>query len=419
MQARTDAYAYGPLRDVRITDCGSFCLSDGSPTGQVPETFLRGPAPSAREVATAQGLSVHSRDAIVASATLARASDSGLLRQLGFTRHELGASSLLLELRGESDAMGALMLYCAGQRARLADSQCLVCVVGADGVVSARELGFELMPVRRPDRAPGIAMCARLDVLMQRAYVASRNAGHAPSGSFMLREVREMVESWLRTYPRWAFFEAVHAGALARAQYVYALSNLHQYVRYTTRLVARAVAHAHDLGVRNTFLDFLKQEINHELWLESDLAYLGEDVGFVTGQMVPCVATQEFMAIQESMSAFYQDPILLLASPLAAEGLGAHLDQRFVSSLLGCVSRWGFSEPERACRCYIEHIDTDGGQDGHWEAKLQFLASHVRDEQRLQRFLNTCRCSMRSLQRMYGAFVDDLAIWGTPQGEQA
>src|SRR5690606_17039296 len=139
---------------------------------------------------------------------------------------------------------------------------------------------------------------------------------------------------------------------LTREQYVYGLSNIYQFVRQTTRLCARAVAYSTTTELRTHYIQHLNGEVNHELIIERDLTHLQEDVAYVRDFMAPNGPTQEFMAIQESLIGYHHDPVLMMASPLAAEGVSAHLDEAFVVALKDCIGSWGVERPERAAKFF-------------------------------------------------------------------
>jgi hypothetical protein len=186
---------------------------------------------------------------------------------------------------------------------------------------------------------------------------------------------------------------------------------MHHFVRWTTRLLGHAVAASNDVRLRNHYLAHLSGEINHEVIIERDLAALGEDVTFSTGSTVPDTGTRLFMAVQESLIGFHRDPVLFMASPLAAEGLASHLTPAFVERLTGCAASWGVREPARVISFFTSHVSTDGGEDGHWETTVSLLAEHLRSERDLQRFVGTMRASMKGLSLLYEAAIDDLEIF--------
>jgi pyrroloquinoline quinone (PQQ) biosynthesis protein C len=181
-----------------------------------------------------------------------------------------------------------------------------------------------------------------------------------------------------------AWCRAVREGRLAREQYVATLANTHQYVRYTPRLLARAIAVCDDEELRDHFTRHFRGEQKHERLIESDLRYLGADVDYVTRAMVPSAETMSFMVVQESAIAFYQDPARFLAAPFVAEGLAAGTEPDLLERLEGCIRRWGFAEPARATR---------------------FLKSHVRDDATQQRFLSTLHLAADAFHRSYDAYA--------------
>ena len=70
-------------------------------------------------------------------------------------------------------------------------------------------------------------------------------AGQPVEPSFLVGEVHDTIHHlFLDKVGQSAFFQAVDAGTLTREQYVYTLTQLHQFVRYTTRLLGRCVGAA-------------------------------------------------------------------------------------------------------------------------------------------------------------------------------
>jgi hypothetical protein len=330
-----------------------------------------------------------------------------------------------VQVRGDEPALLATLLYACARRARIMNRTNLVLSKRDAASVRAESL-LHLLPCSgdQKDR-----LIQRVDLAAHYACLALEGHGVAPSGKFRSLEVEESAARWLATAQDWGFFHAVHTRKLTRQQYVYALSNIYQFVRHTTRLAARAVAHSSTTEMRSHFINHLNGEINHELIIEKDLAHLGEDVAYVRDHMAPNGPTQEFMAIQESLIGYYADPVLLMASPVAAEGVTGHLDEPFMAALQECIRSWNVASPEKASRFFVSHMHTDGGDDGHWEMTIKFLGKCLVDESKHQFFLRSMRSAMRGTERLYDSFALDIpsfagaASVGTerdvPRGAQA
>jgi hypothetical protein len=301
------------------------------------------------------------------------------------------------------------LLYCAARRARIMERPNVLVATR-----EAEKIPLEGAAAFRPagPKVPAL-VTQRVDLLAHYTCVELERLYAAPSAAFRTREVEESAKRWLATAPTWGFFRAVQTGTLTRAQYVYALSNIYQFVRHTTRLAARAIAHSPTTEMRSHFISHLNGEINHELIIEKDLEHLGEDARYVRDAMAPNGPTQEFMAIQESLIGYYEDPVLLMASPVAAEGVTAHLDEAFVKSLQGCLQSFGVEKPEKASRFFVSHMHTDGGDDGHWEMTVNFLGRCLKDEAKHQFFLRSMRSAMRGTQRLYDSFVEEIPSFGS------
>lgn len=316
----------------------------------------------------------------------------------------LQTSVVLSSLRVSEGEKGLaeLLLYFAARRARVMGRENLL--VRAEEAAPARDV-LKLAPCSAD--LPQLLM-QRVDLAAHYAHKSLEALGMPISPSIRAREVEETTKRWLSGAGEWGFFKALHTRTLTRPQYVYALSNIYQFVRHTTRLVARAIAHSPTTEMRTHFIKHLNGEVNHELIIERDLEHLGEDVDYVRSHMAPNGPTQEFMAIQESMIGYYEDPVLLMASPVAAEGVTAHLNQAFIDALNDGMKRWNVSTPQKASRFFISHMHTDGGDDGHWEMTIAFLEGCLITESKHQFFLRSLRSAMRGTQRLYDSFVTDL-----------
>jgi hypothetical protein len=201
------------------------------------------------------------------------------------------------------------------------------------------------------------------------------------------------------------WFQRVSARTLTRGQYVDFLANNHQFVRWTTRILARVAGLAADRELRNHYLHHLSGEIDHELLIERDLAYIGADVEYVREHMSPCVDVGHFMGVQESIVGFRADPFLLLAVPIAIESLTAHLPESFLIDLEANVRGWGYDEPANATSYLRSHIPVDGGMDGHWERTRQVISRFLKTEPETQRFVTVVRMVIIALDRALRSYV--------------
>jgi hypothetical protein len=368
------------------------------------DLWLRETRTRSTEVGTGTTISIGRKDqaGALASCFVSAAESAPGVPALGLSPAQLAPLAVLsdVKLESENPLVLAALGYAAARRARIMQRVS----------VAARTLDAEacrLMRLFASDDSGPLAS-QRVDIAAHYAAEQAKKCGSPICASLRAREVEESAKRWLAGTAQWGFFRAVYARTLTRAQYVYALSNIYQFVRQTTRLAARGVACSPSTEMRSHFIKHLNGEVNHELIIERDLAQLGEDVSYVRDSMAPNGPTQEFMAIQESMIGFYQDPVLLLSSPIAAEGVSAHLDEEFVRALHECLSGWGVAAPEKCSRFLVSHIHTDGGDDGHWEMTVSFLSSVLLEEAKHQFFLRSMRSAMRGTERLYESFVGDL-----------
>jgi GNAT superfamily N-acetyltransferase len=223
---------------------------------------------------------------------------------------------------------------------------------------------------------------------------------------FFGAELAQHVETGMARFFRNPWFARVFAGTLTLDEYAYALANLHQYVRWTTRLLATITGVTPDARMRKHFLTHLSEEVDHERLLERDLRTLGWDVDYVADQMSPEPNILAFMSVQQSLAGFERDPLLFLASPLIAEGLSAKLDEGFFAALDACLERCGIEHPRAATTFLRSHTGFDGGDDGHWSAVREAMAERIEDEKTLQRVFALTTLIIDSMDRAYQSYVD-------------
>jgi thiaminase len=260
---------------------------------------------------------------------------------------------------------------------------------------------------------PGL-LAGRLDIALHRAATQAQAHGEALLPRFLAQEVSETVQRYVDRVMDTGFFRAVRDGLLTREQYIHVLSQTHQYVRYTTRILGLCVAYSQVTELRDHFLHHLKEEINHEQILERDLSHLGADALYVRDAMAPNAATQQFLLAELALISYFQDPVLLTAAPLAAEGISAHLTKEWISRLERLVASWGIQEPGRATRFFASHIDFDSGEDGHWEGAVRLLEKYLVDEKHLRDYLAAFQACGESLIRCYVASVEETTLWAAP-----
>ncbi len=303
-------------------------------------------------------------------------------------------------LTGTTGSLDGLVGYLAARRARVMNSHLVVMESGsplAERVSASAIPGVEGYVAQRVDR-----MCS---ALFDDVPADAR-------GALFTDELVETTERWLQELWQVGFFRAVSDRTLTREQYIYTLENMHQFVRWTTRILGRCVGHAHDGRLRDHFLDHLAGEVNHERLIETDLEALGVSVDFMKESMAPNAGTRIFMAVQESAVGFHHDPVMLMASPTAAEGMSAHLSPLFIESLLACIKGFGVAEPAKAARFLTSHVKTDGGDDGHWVGTIASIAHQLLSDSSQQMFLSTLRASMSGLKQSFADAADHMALFG-------
>lgn len=350
---------------------------------------------------------------LLATARVSPATDSPLANHLSYDQLERTQYISHLAWADDAAPMASVVLYAALRRARIAGAAS-VAVSACDPTMAVTEaLSLRALTtappttVRTAHRAIEYRwMGQRLDIAIASAARAMVDCGGGtvlPSALGL--EIEETVERWIEDTYQHGFMKSVFDRTLTREQYVSTLGNMYQFVKWTTRLLGRAVSESHDRPLRNHFLSHLQGEVNHEIIIERDLAHLGENVEFVTSTMQPSPGTRHFMAVQESLVGFHGDAVSFMASPLAAEGLSAHLTTEFVESLHACIESWGVRDPQRASMFFTSHIHADGGDDGHWESTMALLTSHVNNDNAVAAFLANLRASMSALGTAYDEYV--------------
>jgi hypothetical protein len=305
-------------------------------------------------------------------------------------------------------------LYRALQQGRIWNCNSVVAhVANLDGVL-AQALHLTRLQAA-PEYRGGQANLAAVQMLDWAIF----NVAKACSAGEWLVLRKGLVPEAMATVRAWAnesFFkgswtQAILRKTMTREQYVQSLSNMHQHVRQTTPHLGRAIGCAGDLELRRHLISHLNGEINHEVSLENDLRHLGEDPEYTMHHRMPNSATKVFMAVQEAAIAFYQDPVLFMASPLAAEGLSAHIPPEFLTSLRLLLVSWGVARPERAMSFLASHVHHDGGDDGHWAATTAILEHYLVDEASQRSFLCTLRAAADSLENSFNSSVDELTLF--------
>lgn len=355
--------------------------------------------------------------AALALVTAAKKSDFQKITQLSDSALEkaLVIQDIWISPQASMQKILPMLLYCALRRGRIWGMTNVVMLIPEPNPIPVATK-LNLRPLDKVgaithERKPFVAMAQRID------YSAAKineflDLGHKKLlPEYFAAEIVETYAIWLEKFMQGSWARSIIEERISKEQYICSLYNLHQYVKHTTRICARCVAHSEDVVLRNHYIHHLKGEINHELIIENDLKTLGADVDYLKTQHVPLSATNEFISIQESTIGFKQDPILMLACPLVAEGITANLRKDFVDHLYASIRSWGINEPEKAAKFITSHINFDGGEDGHWLQVVATFKQFVRDEVRLQQFLCVMQTAMNGMERGFNASVDELKLW--------
>lgn len=225
--------------------------------------------------------------------------------------------------------------------------------------------------------------------------------------SLMPDELIYMVEDGIDRFYETRWFKRVYEGSLTKGQYIEAISNMHAYVKWTTRLLATIAGVTEDRELRGAFLEHLNGEVDHELMLERDLDALDWDVEYVRSNLSPNPDILKFMAMQQSLAGFERDPVMFLVAPLVAEGLSANIAPEFIAMLQGCIKSWGIENPKKVMSFLHSHVYTDGGERGHWQSVQKVFMSRIDSESRFQYALNLSEAMMESMCSSYNRYIDD------------
>ena len=340
-----------------------------------------------------------------------------------FLRNAIFSSRSVVASHARNRGVVSLLLYVAMRWGRMHGRRHGVGYVEVGEPTAQRILGCKEIPRcprRKVQGADGkfydvIATYGSLDYAAQRCFLSMTKT----IKEFVCRELmpEEIVAAARRgidsAYDN-LWFKRVVDGTLTRNQYGEAIANLHQYVRWTTRLLAQVISATDDPVLRGHFIEHLKGEIDHERLLERDLAAIGWDVDWVINHMAPAPDILQFMTVQQSLVSFERDPVLFLTVPLVAEGLSAFMDPAFVDALESCVKVWGIANPRAATKFIRSHVGTDGGDDGHWASVQNVLAHSLSDEAQLQKGLALIQSISGAMNRAYSGYVSTPDLGAIP-----
>lgn len=350
----------------------------------------------------------------IAEATIANAATSAFKTTLDMSAKALENCISIESLSLVNEQIAPAILYFALRRARIMGKQNVIALVPSlnDPMVKALKLEplekYNTVTIEGNTYYP---VAQRLKYAISYAYKQCTAEMKDFINSKMIDEIVETVEQWLNQFFEGAWATAIKEHRLSKVQYIYSLYNLYQYVKQTTQHLGRCVALAPNIELRNHYIYHLRGEVNHEIIIENDLRHLNADLDYLTKVHVPNTQTKEFMVIQESTIGFYQDTVLMLACPLAAEGISSHMTPAFLEALCQCISRWGVDQPRKAAKFFESHTNTDGGDDGHWLNVVKMIAIHISDENYLQHFLSVLNLAMNGLERSFNSTIEDLELW--------
>jgi thiaminase len=311
----------------------------------------------------------------------------------------------------------SLLLYGVLRRGRISGAKTFVMNMLPEALAAG--LGSHVQAYPPSGRALG--HCGWIDRSMLALHDTLPEEQRAALEPFHVDEIVQTVKAWIGEFYQCRWGRAVRDKTLTREQYIRYLYDIHCFVRQTTQHLARAVEISPNIELRNHFIEHLKGEINHELWIESDLENLGVDPTYLRESYLPSTAVREFMAMQETLTKFYQDPVVFMACPLVAEGTAAMMTPDFIESLEECIRSWGVEKPARAMTFTRSHMITDAGtdkRDGHWILTARMVGRYVKSERQLQKFLSFMRAIMDTYRRGTDQCIEDSLLWSR-EGQSA
>ena len=348
----------------------------------------------------------------LATALVTRAEESGFQAASGLPRESLEKTICVSDIALDPERPDALpaILYLAVRRGRIWGRSTVAAYVADPVPAGAASLRLERLSGVRPC-GPLLASAQVIDYAAYRTFSTVSPVIRSFLHKQFLPEAIETLERWTERFFKSAWFQAIHNGTLSRRQYVRTLEQQHQYVRYTTRLIAGALSWSDDRELRDHWRHHLEGEVNHELIIEKDLAHLDADVDYAVGPAIPHPMNLQFIMAQESIIGFRRNPVLLMASAFVAEGFSSHLDQNFVDALDRVASSWGVKNPRLVTNFITSHVNYDGGEDGHWAGLCSALGRYLKTETQQQEFLAVIGLCMDAFERSYAAYTEDLAIF--------
>lgn len=361
--------------------------------------------------ATRAHIAIHDQHNCVGKISVERATGSALQKTTGMTNKQAHNCIILhtpvFTFEEHESLLLPMLAYFALRQARIWGCQN---VIIATHHHSLDQQLIQLLKLEPISHLPSLH-AQRLEYAIHLAYEQCDISQRDFIQSYFIHEILDSFEIWLTTLFQDSWFTAIKTQTISKEQYIASLFNLHQFVKHTTRLAARCVAMCENRDLRNHYIYHLKGEVNHEVIIESDLRALRADVNYLLHSHVPHTATAGFMVLQESITGFKRDAVLMLACPFIAEGMTANIGYDFVENLFETIRNWGIKSPESVSRFLTSHMKTDGGDDGHWLRVINRIDEFVHTENQMQEFINMLRLAMSSYAHGLNANIDDLELW--------
>lgn len=342
-----------------------------------------------------------------AKITIEKAVGSALQKRTKMTNKQLHNCVIIHSLSADTNQLLPLIAYFALRQARIWHCQNIIVESSDQSIEKSLCQLLKLEPLSHCSNTNA----QRLEYAIHLAYEQCDTQQRQFIQTYFIHEILDSFESWVSELFHNSWFTAIKTQTISKEQYIASLFNLHQFVKHTTRLAARCVALCENRELRNHYIYHLKGEVNHEVIIESDLRALRADVNYLLQSHVPHTATAGFIVLQESITGYKRDAVLMLACPFIAEGMTANIGYDFVENLFAAIRSWGIKSPESVSRFLTSHMKTDGGNDGHWLRVIYRIEEFIQTEKDMQEFINVLRLAMSSYAHGLNANIDDLELW--------
>lgn len=217
-------------------------------------------------------------------------------------------------------------------------------------------------------------------------------------GDMLMDDVETYTASCVEEFQELTFWKRAKAKTLSKYEYLNLLSDMHQYVRMTTRMLALAAGNTESAELRKYYIDHVQEEIDHEKILESDMSYLGGDAKFLLHDRPMSTCARLINSLGESLINTRRTTDLYLAIPLVLESMAGSLGKEQMSSLLNCIKSWGYDKPQNGASMLISH---SGFDVSHMQKDLEMISAYVTTEKQKRELLVNMKITLQAVESMF------------------